>query len=1049
MEFGVLGPVEARLGEESVAVGGPRVRALLAMLALSAGRVVTTEHLIDGLYGEDAPAGAVNALQSQVSRLRRGLRDASLVEGHPAGYRLNAPDAQVDALRFAELARDGRRALGSGEAAWAVELLEEALGLWRGPALADVRDSPFAEGQAARLEEARVAAVEDLAEAQVTAGMPGAAVERLRQVVEAYPLRERARGLLMRALYGTGRQAEALEVYENARQVLAEELGADPSGELADLHVAILRGDLEKPAPRTERIETVEVELAPARRTIPSQLTSFVGRDDELRRVGEMLANGRLVTLLGPGGAGKTRLAVEAAKRQDGEVCFVELATAGATEEVAPALVGALGMRRDDQVSDPVERLVAGLAGRRVLLVLDNCEQVVEEAARLAHLLLTSCPELRVLTTSREALGVTGEMLCPIPPLPLPPQDAGAHEAAEFAAVRLFAERAEAVRPGFVVDEENAGDVRRICAALDGLPLAIELAAARLRSLPVTEVAARLDDRFRLLSRGNRAAAPRHQTLRAVVGWSWDLLDDDERTLARRLSVFSGGWTREAAEAVCGVPDAEWPLEGLAEKSLVRTSDGVRFQMLETIRAFCAERLDEAGETSDVRAAHVRYFLDLAERTDTELRGHDQLEWLARLTDEHGNLHAALRHTVRNDRPSAMRLVAALSWYWWLRGRVDSAPLIGELLDQIGADVPSNAEEELDEEYVLCVANAVTAGASGPRAAVWLERADALVHGIRRRLRRPSLMVLWALTAGPDPDDLPAYADWIGDEPWTRALIRMSDGYMLQFRGELVEAEAACAEAVEGFRALGDRWGVANSLDPQAHIADRLGDRERALHLLNEALTLTRDLHALEDTSDLLSRRGEVHVHGGDLVAARADLEAARELSLRAGTPDKTAAAYVGLGRVARLNGETAEARRLLETALTGFASERFLAIATQAAAKSGLGWIAASEGDLVRARELHREGLSLSFEHPIFMRRAEAALGLAGVALAEGDAERAALLVGASKSLAGILPDGDPDLNRVETGIRASIGDEAFEKLRERGAALSPEDAKATALAD
>ncbi|MEV5573673.1 BTAD domain-containing putative transcriptional regulator [Spirillospora sp. NPDC052269] len=1048
MEFGVLGPVEARLGEESVAVGGPRVRALLAMLALSAGRVVTTEHLIDGLYGEDAPAGAVNALQSQVSRLRRGLRDASLVEGHPAGYRLNAPGAQVDALRFAELAQDGRRALSRGEAALAVELLEEAVGLWRGPALADVREAPFSEGQAARLEEARVAALEDLAEAQVSAGMPGAAVERLRQVVEAHPLRERARGLLMRALHGTGRQAEALEVYENARQVLAEELGADPSGELADLHVAILRGDLEKPVPSAAPMDApvaVEVELPAAVRTIPSQLTSFVGRDDELRRIGEMLANGRFVTLLGPGGAGKTRLAVEAATRQQGEVCFVELATAGAGEEVAPALVGALGMRRDDQVSDPVERLVAGLSGRRVLLVLDNCEQVVEEAARLAHLLLTSCPELRVLTTSREALGVTGEMLCPIPPLPLPPEDAGAHEAADFAAVRLFVERAEAVRPGFMVDEENAGDVRRICAALDGLPLAIELAAARLRSLPVAEVAARLDDRFRLLSRGNRAAAPRHQTLRAVVGWSWDLLDDDERTLARRLSVFSGGWTRETAEAVSDVPDAEWLLEGLAEKSLVRTSDGVRFQMLETIRAFCAERLDEAGETSEIRAAHVRYFLDLAERADTELRGHDQLKWLARMTDEHGNLHAALRHAVRNDPRSGMRLVAALSWYWWLRGRVDAAPLIGELLVQLGADVPS----DLDEEYVLCVANALTSGASGPRTTVWLERATELVNNIRRRLRHPSMMVLWALTAGPDPDSLPAYSDWIEDEPWTQALIKMSDGYMLQFRGELVEAEVACSAAVEGFRALGDRWGVANSLDPQAHIADRLGDRERALRLLNEALTLTRDLDALEDTSDLLSRRGEVHVHNGDLAAARADLEAARELSLRAGTPDKTAAAYVGLGRVARLSGDMAEARRLLETALTGYASERFLAIATKAAAKSGLGWIAASEGDLVRARELHREGLSLAFEHPIFMHRAEAALGLASVALAEGNAERAALLVGASTSLAGLLPAADPDLARVVSGVRAALGDEAFEKLRQRGADLSPEDAKATALSD
>ncbi|MES9605064.1 BTAD domain-containing putative transcriptional regulator [Actinomadura sp. NPDC000929] len=1016
MQFGVLGPVEVRADGAVVPVGGPLVRALLAMLLLDAGRLVPVERLIDGLYGEEPPSGAANALQSQVSRLRRGLGDPALVEGTPAGYRIAVRREDVDVHRFQRLVADAKAA-GRHEAAG---LLREALGLWRGPALAGV-GVPFAAGQAARLEEERACAVEEYGEA-LLAEDPGAAVAALRDLVDAQPLRERARALLMRALHRSGRQAEALAVFEDGREVLAEELGADPSRELADVHLAILRGE----AP------------AAVRANLPAQLTSFIGREEELRRVGRMLADGRLVTLLGPGGAGKTRLAIEAAARDGGEVCFVDLAPV-VSGDVGKALLGALGLREagmrpapGEQPPDTVERLVTALEGRRVLLVLDNCEHVVAAVAELAHRLLSACPELRVLATSREALAITGEALRPLPPLELPPPGAALAELPRYPAVRLFLDRAAAVRPGFAVDEGNAAAVLRICRALDGLPLAIELAAARLRSLPVAEVATRLDDRFRLLSRGNRTAPPRHQTLRAVVEWSWDLLDEAEQTLARRLTVFAGGLTLEAAMGVCGLDDADELLVELADKSLVQ-SDGSRYRMLDTVRAFCAERLAAAGEAERFERAHAEYFAELAGRAEPHLRGAEQLEWLELLAADHGNLHAALRRTVRSDPATALRMIAPLSWYWWLRGRVEGAALASDLLDVVGTDPP----EGLDEEYVLCVTNAVSGGVTGERAVAWLDRAAELLRAIDRPVRYPAVIVLWALTAGPERTDIEVFQRQVGDDPWTRALVRMSDGFLAQFGGDLAEMEKACEEAVRGFRACGDRWGTANSLDPLAQLASLRGDRERARALLDEALDLVGQLGALEDTADLLYQRAVVHIRAGDLDAARADYERGAELARRAGTPDKVAGGCLGLGTVARLRGDAAGARALYEAALTGYGSERFIAAAVRGAALVGLGWLAADEGDTGRARALLREAVDMSFDHPIFGYQADAATALAGLAAREGDGERAALLLGAGRALRGVAVSGDPDTERVLGRVRGLLDDDAREAAFARASAL------------
>ncbi|MFC5748005.1 BTAD domain-containing putative transcriptional regulator [Actinomadura rugatobispora] len=1023
MRFGVLGPVEVCRDGRAVAVGGPRVRALLAMLLLDAGNVVGTERLIDGLYGEEPPAGAANALQSQVSRLRRGLGDADLVEGHPAGYRLAVRREDVDVHRFERLVAEAR-----GDAA----VLREALGLWRGPALAGLA-APFAAAQAARLEESRAGAVEACAEAEIAAGDFAGPLRDLPELIAAHPLRERARGLLMRALHASGRQAEALEFYEETRRLLAAELGADPSGELAEIHLAILRG---------------EGGGARAATALPAQLTSFVGREAELRRVGKMLAEWRLVTLLGPGGAGKTRLALEAAGREEGEVCFVDLSPVGDGAEVPKAVLGALGLREGairpgGRHTEELERLVAALGGRRMLIVLDNCEHVIDAAARLAHRLLGALPALRVLATSREALGVTGEALRPLPPLELPPGGAAAAEAATYPAVRLFADRAAAVRPGFAVTPGNAGAVAHICAALDGLPLAIELAAARLRSLPVEEVARRLDDRFRLLSRGDRSAAPRHQTLRAVVEWSWDLLDDAERTLARRLTVFAGGATLEAAERVCAMDaDVDDLLAGLVEKSLLQT-DGTRYRMLSTVHAFCAEWLAEAGEEERFGRAHTAYFLDFARHADPRLRGAGQLEWLALLAADHGNLHAALRRAVRSDRGTALRLVAALSWYWWLRGRIEGGPLSIELLEAVGVEPP----EGFDEEYILCVTNAISAGVSGPAATAALDLATEKMAALRWQVAYPPTLVMWALTAGPQRTDVDTRVLRKGWGAWSRALLDMSESFLAQYRGDIDDAEMFSLRALEGFRALGDRWGMANSLDPLAQIADQRGDRARAVELLDEALELAGEIGALEDQADLLCRRAALLVNGGDPGTARTDYERAGELARRAGAPDKVATAHHGLAELARLRGDVDEARRLYDEALAGVHAERFITVATRAAVLTGLGWIALADGHAAGARAWMRQALELTFDHPVFTHQAQAIVGMAAVVLLEGDAPRAGLLVGAAAAVRGASLHGDPDLARIEAGAREALGDAAYEAARSRGAALTAEEAVRTAL--
>ncbi|ANZ38037.1 hypothetical protein BBK82_20215 [Lentzea guizhouensis] len=831
MHVDILGPVEAHTARGRIQVGGPRPRTLLALLALRAGQIVPVDRLIDELYGDRPPADAANALQGQVSRLRRALGVAELVEFHPAGYRLALAPDSVDAHRFA--AGGGRQALEQGDPQAAEALLGEALALWRGPALADTT----ATGHADRLERQRQTASHDLIAARIR--LHKADVGEIQDLVRQHPLDEQLRGFLMRALHQQGRQAEALQAFEDARAVLAEELGTDPSAELRAIHVQVLRGQ--------------------TRRELPAQLTSFVGRQAELARIAS-LGDARLITLTGPGGAGKTRLAVQAA---DDDAVFVDLAPA---HDVAAAALQALGLK--ETVLPAEERLTLALKDRATQLVLDNCEHVVVQAATLVQHLLSTCPRLRILATSREALGITGETLCPVPPLDTEQS------------VTLFVQRARAVNPVFTQDEHTES----ICRELDGLPLAIELAAARVRTLTTEDISRRLNDRFRLLTKGNRAAAPRHQTLRAVVEWSWDLLTDDERDLAAALATFSGGATLAAVEEVGGHDLGV--LEALVDKSLVEAADG-RYRMLETIREFCAQH-------NRVDAEHAAYFAALVRRADPELRGPDQLRWLATLSAEHANLVQALTWTADHAPADALRLLADLSWYLYVRGsRTEVEATARTLLGRV--------PEQTSEQYAILLALAAP------------ERVRGVLDQLHGPIRHPFVLIAWAMLAGPPDPGAPRtrLQDEVerSDDPWIQGLIAFSTAYTdWTLHGDRARAVEQASQALRRFQDLGERWGAAQVLDVLANLTE---DPQEALALTEEALRVVGELGAKEELAELRARRAD-RLLDLDQDAAERDYREALALATNAGLAATRALAGAGLAEIARRRGDLAEAERLL-----------------------------------------------------------------------------------------------------------------------------------------
>ncbi|MFE2240741.1 BTAD domain-containing putative transcriptional regulator [Streptomyces virginiae] len=1155
MRYAILGSAQALRDDGTpVAVGGARLRALLTALALRPGRMVPVRLLVDEVWDADPPADAVAALQALVGRLRRALGHAAVLSAE-GGYQLAAEREDVDLYRFERLARAGAEARDPAEAA---ALYEEALALWRGPALADLPD-PAAE--AARWEAVRMDARRGRLTAALVLGQAEQCLPELTALCARQPLDEPFQALRIRALRDAGRPAEALSAYEEVRRDLSDRLGTDPGPALRALHAELLDPADQGPArpaaasgrvtghpggpqhppvaqgrapapthgPAAGHVPAVgsaTASRAPGPQTgsapapappgrgngnLRARLTTFVGREDDIRVIGDDLARARLVTLLGPGGAGKTRLSQEAAEAHEGRggwpdgVWLVELAPVDDPEDVAEATLAAVGAREtklrgaaaeelrvltDRNGDDPTTRLVEHCAHRSLLLVLDNCEHVVEAAAELTERLLTHCPGVQILATSREPLGVPGESLRPVEPLPDP------------IALRLLGDRGAAARAGFTVDEDPAAAVE-ICRRLDGLPLAIELAAARLRLLTPRQIADRLDDRFRLLTSGARTVLPRQQTLRAVVDWSWDLLDEAERTVLRRLSVFAGGCDLAAAEAVCADPsgdtgddaaafDVADTLGSLVDKSLVVAApgpgaSGMRYRLLETVGEYAAERLAEAGgDREETARRHLVHYRELARTSDPLLRGRRQREAADRLATEYENLRTALRRAVTTrDADEALCLVHSLGWYWHLHDQrtesrhwteavaalgtnpfvapvVPAQPVYGQLVDS----PPPYSGEVLAEAWRalhlvrLAARDQTNKDWDDPEIRALVDGVIATYRpGLPQTCRTPASLWIYAVMIAGDAGLLKQVVDATVTTARTLGY-RWELASALQLRANILANRADWAgdasrdadESLELFRELGDDWGCAEALSARAESRERRGEHALAARDYREAIAYAERLGAKAQVTVLRVRMAGTLTENGEMAEAERILTEITATVQRFGNEAMPAARMFLAGILGR-TGRIAEARVQIQVLREEFAYGAYAIFDVFLLATTA--WLDNQDGRHEDALQGIRDATA-AFRHPLalmvaphlpatFLLTAAVSLVSPGGPRREYDGAR---LLGAYRGL--LPPQHVPvstereDFAVAEKLARSALGDTAYEAAYAEGGGLTLEEATA-----
>jgi predicted ATPase/DNA-binding SARP family transcriptional activator len=952
LEIRLLGPFEVVAGGRLAEVSGSKRHGLLALLALRRGRVVGVDELIDALWGEQLPAAPRNALQHHVARLRGALGQDTIVASND-GYALT--DASVDAPRFEELLAEARVALREGDPGDAAESIALALGLWRGPALQGLTDTTWFSGEARRLEALRVDALEEQFEAALALGEHREIVSALHAAVEENPFRERLWGQLMLALYRSGRQADALDAFQDARRALSEALGLDPGPDLQRLQAAILAHD---PA-------IAPVHVVPRRRgNLPAPATPFVDREEEVAQVVALLEELRLVTLTGPPGVGKSRLALEAVRSLGNDICdgiwLVDLGRATAAGDVADLVARAVGARG----ADALARVIARFCNADALLALDGCDRVVEEAARIASAILTECPGVRVVATSREVLHVPGEVQVRVEPLAVP--DQASREGGDAPAVQLFLARARAARPGFELTSEAAPLAAEITRRLDGLPLAIELVAARVGVLGLAELLPIVERRLAVLHELPESD-PSRTALQELVEWSYDLLHVDEKALLHQLAVHRGGASLPSLLTVAGShgldkPTVTYLLGALVDKSIVSVSfpdDEARYDLLDTVRDYVLERLDESGGLAPTRKAHAEYFATLADAARTGLRTPEWPTWMKRLEHEHDNLWAAL--TYARDAPDPLvgaRLGVGLGWYFGTAERVSEGRAFIEAALASADEVPLPLRLEL-LAYLCYLAT----------------EDDDLEAAVEAGERGLSL----AATS---------------DAPWETAMLQLALAFAFDCAGPQQRAIDLAAEARRGFEHLGDRWGAASSAVTAALGALGRGDVDTAAPLTADAVRLHADYDVGAIPAALLE--ASLADRRGDGAAAATAYRRALERSERAGFAEHASFALTGLGSVAFANGdfEEAEAHYRRALAVAEAASASWLV----AHGKAGLAQVLEKGGDHDTAASLYRAVVDWSEEprrhkarEALFVALAgspatRALLGLAELAEASGD---------------------------------------------------------------
>jgi predicted ATPase/DNA-binding SARP family transcriptional activator len=914
-----LGAVEARAEDRPLTLGGPKQRALLALLLLRTGEVVSREALVDALWGAEPPRSAVQSLQVYVHGLRQAL-GGGRIETVGSGYRLPLDDGELDLVRFERLLDQGGRALAAGRPADAADDLRAALALWRGSALADLGGEPVAEAEAPRLEDRRLAAQELLNDAQLALGRHEALVPELERLIAAEPYRERFRAQHILALYRAGRQTDALAAYRVARDALVEELGVEPSPELQELERRILRHDPSLTAPPPSQ---------PGEVRLPSPPTSLVGRRLEVAAVTGLLAREdvRLVTLTGAGGSGKTRLAIAAAAEfgptmRDGAV-FVDVAPIRDPEMLAPAIVHALGV---SESGTPEEVLQAYLRDRSMLLLLDNLEQLVPQTTLVSRL-LSAAPRLIVLATSRTPLRLSGEHEYPVPTLALPERHARAtfEELAANDAVQLFVARARAVDPAFELRDDNIEDVRRVCERLDGLPLAIELAAARTRLLAPEEMSRRLDQSLELLTEGPYDVPERQQTLRATLEWSHELLTEDERELFARLSVFRGGWTLAAAEQICSA--GPQTLSSLVDENLARRIADERFALLETIREYASELL---GEADELHRRHAEYMVRFAEETAEPLStGGDQSTAIEKLDADLDNLRAAQEWLAAGGEIDLeLRLLIALENYLSVRGHLSE----GRRLVDSAAE--RSTEADLRLRAALCAHGATFPTRQGDPA----RARELLEEGL-------------------------AHFRELGDGDQEARCIGLL-GNVAVAEGDLDLAEEHFSRAAELAREYGNESRLAKNLSNLGSVASFRDDARTALRYQKEAVEIERRLDDRVNVAITLHNISRGHLFLGELGEARSALAESFTMARELGYTQVMAYCIEGLSELAMREGNAEQAAEALGASQHAFAEIGATMDSPQAeAGHAEIMQFASTELGAERAEELRQKGAALSLD--------------------------------------------------------------------------------------
>jgi predicted ATPase/DNA-binding SARP family transcriptional activator len=956
LEIRLLGPFEVVVGGRQADVTGTKRHALLALLALHRGRVLGVDELIDAMWGTELPASPRNALQHHVARLRAALGQEAIVASDD-GYAL--ADAAVDALDFEELLGEARLALREGDAAAGAGAVALALGLWRGPALQGLTDTTWFSGEARRLEALRVDALEEQFEAALALGEQREIVSALRAAVAEHPFRERLWGQLMLALYRSGRQADALDTFQEARGVLAQELGLEPGPDLQRLQAAILAHD-----PTVAPVHG----LQRRRGNLPAPATSFVDREEERAQVAELLREHRLVTLTGPPGVGKSRLALEVARSHEpktaGGAWLVDLTRAARPAGVVRLTANAVAVRG----RDPLARVIARLRDAEAILLFDACEHVLDEAARVVSAVLDACPDVRVLATSREALHLAGEARLHVEPLRL--SLPGSTDGAGSPAVQLFAARAQAARPGFELDSEATRLVAEIARRVDGLPLAIELAAARVNVLGLGELLSIVERRLPLLDERS-TAEPSRSALRGLVEWSYDLLHADEKTLLHHLAVHRGGASRRSLLAVAakdGLDEASvtYLLGALVEKSIVSVSfpdAEARYDLLDTVRDYALDRLAEDGGLDAVREAHAQHFATLADAARTELRGLEWQPWMRRLELEHDNLWAALTYAREAPDPLVTaRLGAGLGWYFGTAERVSE----GRAFIEAALASAENAPLPLRVEMLAYVCYLATEE----------DDLEAAVEAGERGL---------ALATA-------------ADVPWETAMVRLALAFAHDRAGPPERAVALAEEARRAFEELGDTWGAGSSALTGAVGALVQGDAATATKLTEEAVRFHGDYDVGAIPAALLEAL--LAERRGDAAAAAAGYGRMLDRSESAGFTEHASFALSGLGSIAFADGDLGEAETRYHRALA--LGEAASAPWLVAHAQARLAQVLTAAGDAKAAATLYRRVIAWSEEPRQHAARealfialvgspvTAALLGLAEIAEAGGDAEAA-----------------------------------------------------------